>query len=287
MKKLLAFVVAVVVHALLFVAFGALWHDSATLSRAAKEEPLSEAPAPPPGAARAPVLVELFTSEGCSSCPPADALLSRLEKTQPVEGAEVIALAQHVDYWNYLGWRDPFSYAEAGARQNEYARAFGKDGVYTPQMVIDGRTEFPGGNQSLAFETIARATRTPKAEVVITRLASGAGAGAPTVQRLGVRVQNLPAVAEGDTADVLLAVTESDLSTSVGRGENAGRRLGHVGVARRLGVIGSATAGAPFAAETEVNIEGGWRRENLRAVVFVQERAGKRVLGAATIKLAG
>lgn len=284
MKKLLAFVVAVVVHALLFVAFGALWRDSATLSRAAKEERLNETPAAA-GAARAPVLVELFTSEGCSSCPPADALLSRLEKTQPVEGAEVIVLAQHVDYWNYLGWRDPFSYAEAGARQREYARAFGNDDVFTPQMIVDGRTEFPGGNQGLAFETIAGATRTPKAQIVITRLASGAGA--PGVQRLGVRVQNLPAVAEGDTADVLLAVTESDLSTSVGRGENAGRRLGHVGVARRLGVIGSASAGAPFAAETEVNIEGDWRRENLRAVVFVQERAGKRVLGAAAIKLAG
>jgi hypothetical protein len=284
MKKLLAFVVAFVVHALLFVAFGALWRDGATLSRAAKVEPLSEAQALP-GAARAPVLVELFTSEGCSSCPPADALLSRLEKTQPVEGAEVIAVAQHVDYWNYLGWRDPFSYAEAGARQREYAGAFAKDGVYTPQMIVDGRTEFPGGKQSLAFETIAKAARTPKAEVVITRLASDAQA--PGVARLGVSVRNLPPVAEGDTADVLLAITESDLATSVARGENEGRRLSHVGVARRLGVVGSATAGTPFAAETEVNIEGGWRRENLRVVVFVQERAGKRVLGAATIKLNG
>lgn len=284
MKKLFAFAVAAVVMAVFLVAVNALWsRGGATSSRAAKEEKMSEVPSRV-GAGRAPVLVELFTSEGCSSCPPADALLSRLEKTQPIEGVEVIALAQHVDYWNYLGWRDPFSYAEAGARQSEYARAFGKDGVYTPQMVIDGRTEFPGGKQGLAFETIATAARTPKAEVVITRLPSAANARTST--RLGVSVGKLPPVTEGDTADVLLAVTESDLSTSVARGENTGRKLSHVGVARRLSVIGSATAGTPFTSETEVNIEGNWRRANLRALVFVQERASKRVLGAATIKLA-
>ncbi len=285
MKKLLAFAVAAVVLAVLYVAVGALRRGGANTSRAAKEEPVSAAPATPDGA-RAPVLVELFTSEGCSSCPPADALLSRLEKTQPVAGVEVIALAQHVDYWNYLGWRDPFSYPEAGARQAEYARAFGKDGVYTPQMIIDGRTEFPGGNQSLAFDTLARAARTPKAEVTITRLGDKASEISKGL-RLNVRVGNLPALTEGDTADVLLAVTESDLSTSVGRGENAGRKLSHVGVARRLSVIGAAQAGEPFTTEAEVSVAPDWRRENLRAVVFVQERASKRVLGAATIKLNG
>lgn len=283
MNKLLGWVVAAVVVAVLAVAVGALKRGGATSSRAAKEEPAGEAPASG-GAARAPVLVELFTSEGCSSCPPADELLSRLEKTQPVEGAEVIALAQHVDYWNYLGWRDPFSNAEAGARQNEYAKAFDKDGVYTPQMVIDGRTEFPGGNKALAFETIARAARTPKAEVVVARLPGGENEAQGV--RLSVRVGKLPPVTAGDTADVLLAITESDLSTSVARGENAGRRLGHVGVARTLSVIGAA-AGETFKAEPSVSIDGGWRREKLRAVVFVQERASKRVLGAASIKLAG
>lgn len=283
MNKLLGWVVAAVVVAVLAVAVGALKRGGATSSRAAKEEPAGEAPAPG-GAGRAPVLVELFTSEGCSSCPPADALLSRLEKTQPIEGVEVIALAQHVDYWNYLGWRDPFSNAEAGARQNEYAKVFDKDGVYTPQMVIDGRTEFPGGNKALAFETIAGAARTPKAEVFVTRLPDGENEAKGV--RLSVRVGRLPPVTAGDTADVLLAITESDLSTSVARGENAGRRLGHVGVARTLSVIGAA-AGETFKAEPSVSIDGGWRRENLRAVVFVQERASKRVLGAASIKLAG
>src|ERR1051325_656657 len=106
---------------------------------------------------RVPVVVELFTSEGCSSCPPADALLARMDETQPVEGAEVVALAQHVDYWNSLGWSDPYSSHELSERQDEYARAFGHSGVYTPQMVVDGRDEFAGGDSDKAFETIERA----------------------------------------------------------------------------------------------------------------------------------
>src|SRR4030095_5716729 len=101
-----------------------------------------------------PVVVELFTSEGCSSCPPADALLARMDETQPVEGAEVVALAQHVDYWNHLGWSDPFSSREASERQGAYSQAFGHDGVYTPQMVVDGRAEFPGGKSGTAFKEI-------------------------------------------------------------------------------------------------------------------------------------
>src|SRR3954463_5560674 len=129
----------------------ALAGDAGTDSRAAR--------------VRVPVVVELFTSEGCSSCPPADALLARLDETQPVEGAEVIALAQHVDYWNQLGWSDPFSSHELSERQGEYARAFGRDGVYTPQMVVDGRAEFPGGNSGRAFDAIAEAAREQKAEV--------------------------------------------------------------------------------------------------------------------------
>src|SRR5574337_814125 len=117
---------------------------------------------PASGGPRAPVLVELFTSEGCSSCPPADALLARLDQTQPVSGAEVIALKEHVDYWDHLGWRDPYSSELFTARQNAYAHAFGKDGIYTPQMIVDGRTEFVGSRESLARQAIRRAAQEPK-----------------------------------------------------------------------------------------------------------------------------
>src|SRR3989440_724222 len=168
-----------------------------------------------PGAARTPVVVELFTSEGCSSCPPADALLARLEREQPVAGAEVVALAQHVDYWNDLGWADPFSSHEFSERQSEYAGAFGNDGVYTPQMIVDGRTEFPGGQSGKAFETIAQAAREPKAEVSLARAADQANEGDSL--RLSVRVVRLPKLTDGDAADVLLAVTEGGLSSDVDR----------------------------------------------------------------------
>jgi hypothetical protein len=233
---------------------------------------------------RAPVVVELFTSEGCSSCPPADALLAEMDETQPVEGAEVIALAQHVDYWNYLGWSDPFSSHEFSERQGEYARAFGSDGVYTPQMVVDGHAEFPGGNSSRAFDEIAQAAREPKAEVLLSRADARTDADAPV--RLKLSVEKPPKLADGDAADVLLAVTEGGLSSDVARGENSGRKLTHVGVVRRLTKLGELGAGA-FSTETDVTIEKGWRRENLRAVVILQERASRRVVGAAIVKLSG
>jgi hypothetical protein len=237
-----------------------------------------------PKRARVPVVVELFTSEGCSSCPPADALLARMDEAQPVEGAEVIALAQHVDYWNNLGWSDPFSSHELSERQGEYARAFGNDGVYTPQMVVDGRAEFAGGDSDKAFDAIARAAREPKAEVVLTRADPRTKTDAGEPVRLGVRVEKSPKLSDGDAADVLLAITEGGLASDVSRGENSGLKLKHVGVVRRLTKLGELGAGA-FSSEASVAVEQGWRRENLRAVVFLQERASKRVVGASSVKL--
>lgn len=235
---------------------------------------------------RAPVVVELFTSEGCSSCPPADALLARLDREQPVEGAEVIALAQHVDYWNSLGWADPFSSHDFSTRQGEYAAAFGNEGVYTPQMIVDGGAEFPGGETGKAFDAIAQAAREPKAEVSLARAANQSNqSDADDSLRLSVRIERLPKLPDGDTADVLLAITESNLSSDVARGENAGRKLTHIGVVRtfsKIGYVGATTQ--PFAAEPSVALDKNWRRENLRAVVFLQEHTGRRVVGAAAIK---
>ncbi len=235
-----------------------------------------------------PVIVELFTSEGCSSCPPADQLLSRLDKEQSIPGANIIALSQHVDYWNQLGWRDPYSSSQFSARQSSYAEAFGRDGVYTPQMVVDGHLEFVGSNATKAREAITEAARSPKAKVQIENTPNTETRESGTVQ-FTVRVEDLPAITAGDTAEVLLAIAESDLSSSVARGENAGRNLRHTAVVRQLATIGSISKTkdeASFTAAPVVNISNSWRRDKLRAVVIVQERIGRRVLGAQAIELA-
>ncbi len=231
---------------------------------------------------RTPVVVELFTSEGCSSCPPADALLARLDQAQPVPGAEVVALEQHVDYWNHLGWRDPFSSAQMSARQDEYARAFGNNGVYTPQMVVDGRTEFVGSSEGQARNAIARAAAATKTQAHLRIAGEKSGALA-----LEVRIEPLAEAKAGD-AEVLLAVTESRLESDVARGENAGRHLSHAGVVRELRRIGIVDSRAPFAfvAEPMLTLAPTWKRENLRVVVFVQERKSRRILAAASIPLA-
>src|ERR1700728_732060 len=106
-----------------------------------------------------PVIVELFTSEGCYSCPAADRLLGRLEQMQPVPGAQVVAIEEHVDYWNELGWTDPFSSPQYRARQNDYAVAFHSNNIYTPQMVVNGQTQFVGSDMNRAYHEIGAAAQ--------------------------------------------------------------------------------------------------------------------------------
>lgn len=231
--------------------------------------------------ASAVVLVELFTSEGCSSCPPADKLLTTLDQTQPIKGVQVIALSQHVDYWNQYGWKDPFSSADFSQRQLEYMKALHTKDVYTPQMIVDGQTEFVGSSPAAAREAIAKAARLPKADVSIAIKTL-----APKAVTLTVRVENVPDVSRGDTADVMLAITESDLMSKVSKGENSGRDLTHSAVARKLMKIGS-VSGTAFSAEPRVDLGSGWKRQSMKAVVFVQERNSRRVLGAAAVRFEG
>jgi hypothetical protein len=236
---------------------------------------------------RSPVIVELFTSEGCSSCPPADAVLERLQRTQPVAGAEVIALGEHVDYWNYIGWSDPFSSAAFSARQETYARALGQqDSVYTPQMIVDGQAEFNGSAMNKAVEAIAKAARSPKADVRIVIPETKDQKDNHKV-RLSVSVKKLPPVDRGDVAEVILALTEDKLLSNVTRGENSGRKLAHTAVVREMSQLGRVDpATKAFDSEKTVAIADGWKRDDLRVVVFVQERAHRRVLGAAVLNLA-
>ena len=236
-----------------------------------------------------PVIIELFTSEGCSSCPPADEVMARLAKTQPVPGAEIIALGEHVDYWNRLGWTDPFSSSEFSRRQREYASAFASDEVYTPQMIVDGETEFVGSNMAKARAAIAHAASMPKATVEIGRAEDqGAAKRGANSLKLAVSVNHLPAEKPGDTADVMLALTQDGLSSNVTRGENGGRRLTHDAVVRQLSLIGRVNPeeGGSFSAAPVINIPGDWNRKSVHVVVFVQERSSRRVLGCASTNLA-
>ncbi|HYO91225.1 MAG TPA: DUF1223 domain-containing protein, partial [Pyrinomonadaceae bacterium] len=159
--------------------------------------------------------------------------------------------------------------------------------VYTPQMIVDGRAEFPGGNREMANRTIAVAAQSPKALVQLTLIEQSREETKAGRMRLRINAEAIPAISDGDTAEVLLAVTESGLTTPVERGENAGRRLSHTGVVRSLKVIGSVDfqSNSTFSGEASFDIGQGMRRENARAVVFIQESMSKRIIGAATIKL--
>ena len=225
--------------------------------------------------ARTAVLVELFTSEGCSSCPPADTLLAKLDQLQPIAGVTVIPLEEHVDYWDRLGWRDPFSSAEVTARQQRYAEVLHVEGPYTPQMVIDSRREFVGNDSKQALSGLANAAHNAKTPVsVAVKEKSG--------DRISLAVQ---VNASGSAGDILLAIAETGLASDVARGENAGRNLKHSAVMRRLSAIGKLKAGEAFSAEPVVKLAKDWKTENLRAVVFIQERESGRILGAAEVSI--
>ena len=228
------------------------------------------------------VVVELFTSEGCSSCPPADALLAKLDHEQRLGNAEIIALEEHVDYWDQLGWRDPFSSAQWTERQQDYAAAFRSDGVYTPQMVVDGRAEFVGSSQSRVRSAIAEAVREPKAEVTLLSRPPSDGKA-----RVALAVKMLP-VPESQKAQVWLAVTETGLHSNVSRGENAGEDLHHAAVVRSLRKVGEAAPNrdADYSGEHDVQLDPAWKKENLRVVAFVQDAKTRHILGAASVQVA-
>ncbi len=228
-----------------------------------------------------PVVVELFTSEGCSSCPPADALLLKLDRMQPIPGALVIPLSEHVDYWDHLGWKDPFSSAVFSRRQESYAERFHMDSVYTPQAVIDGTSEALGSDASQVRNAILRSLNTDKLQVRISPVFRSSR-GAPAVH---VEVEPWGKSGNRGGAQVKVALAESSVVSDVLRGENSGRKLEHVAVVRSLVDIGRLDAAGGFSADIPLAGElEHWSGK--RMVAFVQEQQFGRIEGAAARLLA-
>jgi hypothetical protein len=231
---------------------------------------------------RVPVIVELFTSEGCSSCPAADDLLTKLVTTQPVTGVEIIALGEHVDYWDSLGWRDPFSSAAFSRRQSEYAsKAFHSDTRYTPQMIVDGQDQFVGSDARAAATAIAKSAQRAKIplrlSIAVERSSqSSAGGFLVTLAADGMRL--------AATADAFLALTENGLSTEVRAGENGGRQLRHTSVVRTFIETGSIPAGATHWSDSRtIHVSADWNRTALQVVAFGQDRSTRRIVAVSNI----
>lgn len=226
-----------------------------------------------------PVLVELFTSEGCSSCPPADALLERLDRPRSVSGAELIVLSEHVDYWNSIGWKDPYSSHEYSERQSAYAAQFGLASIYTPQMVVDGHFEFVGSDERRASQVIKEAAKASKARVLISLVSSD---HKTTIAH--IEAGPLPSTTGAQSADVFLAIADNSDESRVSGGENAGRTLQHVAVLRRLTRVGTVDGSSGFSRDVNFDLKSK-KHDDLRIVVIVQEPAAGRVLGAALARL--
>jgi hypothetical protein len=214
--------------------------------------------------ARVPVLLELFTSEGCSSCPPADALLEKLQRTQPVSGADLIVLSEHVDYWDALGWKDPFSSAQFTQRQQYYADKLDPvDGTYTPELVVDGKTGVVGSDVSAADGAIDRAAHAEKEPL--------------SIDDVSVAADNVTArvVAQNNGKPVTLyvALAQDRAVSRVERGENAGRTLSHVDVVRTLAHIISIGARQTLEKTISLRLPPGLSAANARIVAFTQDES--------------
>lgn len=219
---------------------------------------------------RRPVLVELFTSEGCSSCPPADALLAKLDADQVVPGARVIVLSEHVTYWDRLGWRDPFSLEAMTRRQQQYSQRFNLDDVYTPQAVVDGAAQLVGSDERGLRRDVAQAAQETKLDVKI----EGAQASPDHTVQFHLRF-----AANASTSHLVAALAEDTVQSSVTRGENAGRTLRHVAVVRTLQDFGTGSLDGRSLA-LRLPEGAATNSHSLRLVVFLADAKTGRVLGA-------
>lgn len=242
----------------------------------------AENPAERQGEGRlSPVVVELFTSEGCSSCPSADQLLAQLASDQPIDGARLIPLSMHVDYWDHIGWKDPFGSVEFTVRQNQYAVAFGLENVYTPQAIVAGETELIGSRGRELKNAIAKAAKRPTVSLIMSEAASESRPSAMTVK---ITIDSASVDLIRQRCDLMVAVTESGLFSDVSAGENSGKHLTHVAVTRLLVRV------APVEPELteltfdyELPIDPTWQPDQLEIVTFLQESKSRSIIGAASM----
>jgi hypothetical protein len=208
-----------------------------------------------------PIIVELFTSEGCSSCPPADAVLAKLHEAQPVPGVQLLVLSEHVDYWNNLGWKDPYSSGLFTDRQARHGPR-----IYTPQAIVDGRIDVLGSDQKGIEQAAKAASLSPHGTLTARR----------DGDKLHIEVANLP---QHGPAQLIVATVEDGLVDKVEKGENAGRTLSHTAVVRRLSPLASIGANEMYKT-VEAPLE---TQPRTRLVIFVEERDSARVLAAGTL----
>src|ERR1700733_3604437 len=214
----------------------------------------------------APVLVELFTSEGCSSCPPADALVERMDSLQPVPGVQLIVLSEHVDYWNHDGWKDPFSSASISDRQSDYVRALGLKSPYTPQVIVDGSSDLRLSDPQQVEQTFQKAATIPKLPIRI--LVATRDPKNSDMVRVQVEVQGNSITRNADLYEV---VALDHAESQVLRGENSGKHLTHVAVMQNLTKIGRLEKGKDFSREVETKLKPGTDPSNVRLIIFAQE----------------
>jgi hypothetical protein len=230
-----------------------------------------------PRSGASPVLVELFTSEGCSSCPPADALLGKLDGMQPVSGVDAIVLSEHVDYWNHDGWKDAYSSSFFTERQGEYVRRIGSaNGPYTPQLVVDGAAQL-NGSDALA---VGHALEAARSHAKIPVRISSVSVASPKALRVHIVVDALPADFKQRKADIFVAVALDHAESHVSAGENKGRDIRHVAVAESINKVGAVEKGKNFDRDVLVKVNSTADAANLRLIVFIQESDGGEVFGA-------
>jgi hypothetical protein len=209
---------------------------------------------------RIPVLLELFTSEGCSSCPPADRLLASLDEEQPEARAALIVLSEHVDYFNNLGWKDPFSAKLFTDRQESLSATLHDDGVYTPQLVVDGRFGFVGSDRAAASAAIRKAIEEQKIPLSISTISRAEGKITGRIESPGDRR------AKTTRGTLFVALAEEQVESRVSQGENSGHVLQHVAVTRVLKSAGTIDLRGPSVTEFAIPLLPQW------GVSFEEER---------------